>query len=45
MTDPAVPAPDITGWFVLAIAVLVAGVVVTVVGSWRPEAPRPPLSA
>jgi hypothetical protein len=45
MTDPAVHAPGIAARFVFGAAILVAGVVVTVVGSWRPEAPRPPSSA
>lgn len=45
MTDPAVHAPGIIGKFVAAIAILAAGLAVTVVGSRRPTAPRPPSSA
>jgi hypothetical protein len=44
MTDPAVHSPDVTGWFLFAIGVLVTGVVVTIVGA-RPTAPPPPSSA
>lgn len=45
MTDPAVHAPDVNGWFVFAVGVLVTGLVVTVVGAGRPTAPPPPSSA
>jgi len=36
MTDPAVQAPGVTGWFAFGVAVLVAGAGVTIAGSgWQ----------
>ena len=40
MTDPAVHAPDVTGWFVVAAAVLVIGSVLAIVSSVVPAGRR-----
>jgi len=40
MTDPAVTSPDVAGWFVFAVGVLVAGLVVTAAGWVKPARGR-----